>query len=371
MEEHTQSIDNVAISKWKVFLLYCIVSFFLIFEMAIQVSPSVMATQLMHDLNIGAFGLGLMSGIYFYTYAGMQIPTGLLFDRYNPRVIITLSILICSLGTLIFSFANNIYVGSLARLLMGTGSAFAFVAVLVVTADLFKAKFFATMTGITQMLGALGAILGQMPISALVNVIGWRETLLVITFVGLILSAIVWSLLRYNKNPASAHKHETPNIRISIKKIISQPQTWFIAAYSCLLWAPMSSFASLWGVAYLSNVNHFNQNTSAFLCSLMWFGLAIGSPLIGIISTMLNNRVLPLIVSSSIGITSFGLLLHFHFSQTAVGVLLFFAGVACTGQVLCFALVKDNNDSSIRGTAIAFNNMAVVVSGAFFQPIIF
>jgi sugar phosphate permease len=132
----------------------------------------------------------------------------------------------------------------------------------------------------------------------------------------------------------------------------------------------MSSFASLWGVPYLTTVNHFTQNTAAFLCSLMWLGLALGSPIVGIVSTVLNNRVLPLIVTSSMGITAFGLLLHFNFSQTAVGVLLFFAGVACTGQVLCFTLVKDNNHQSIRGTAIAFNNMAVVISGALFQPII-
>lgn len=370
MEVHTHSVSDVTISKWKIVLIYCIVSFFLVFEMAIQVSPSVMSTQLMRDLNIGAFGLGLMSGIYFYTYAGMQIPTGLLFDRYNPRVIITLSILICTLGTLLFSFANNAIIAALARLLMGSGSAFAFVAVLVVTADLFKSKYFATITGITQMLGALGAILGQMPVSALVNAIGWRKTLLVISAIGIVLAVIVWTLLKYEKHRSHHHSNKSLDIKSSLKKIISQPQTWYLAVYSCLLWAPMSSFASLWGVPYLTAVNHFTQNNSAFLCSLMWLGLALGSPLLGIIATLLNNRVLPLIVTSSMGITAFGLLLHFHFSQTAVGVLLFFAGMACTGQALCFTLVKDNNDISVRGTAIAFNNMAVVLSGAIFQPII-
>ncbi len=370
MEVHANLVSDVTISKWKILLIYCIVSFFLIFEMAIQVSPSVMSTQLMHDLNIGAFGLGLMSGIYFYTYAGMQIPTGLLFDRYNPRIIITLSILICTLGTLIFSFANNIYIGAIARLLMGSGSAFAFVAVLVVSADLFKSTYFATMTGITQMLGAMGAILGQMPVSTLVNTIGWRETLLIISAIGIVLSIIVWTLLKYEKHQPTRNVNRSSNISLSLKQIITQPQTWYLAAYSCLLWAPMSSFASLWGIPYLTTVNHFNPTTAAFLCSLMWFGLAIGSPILGIISTLLNNRVLPLIVTSSMGITAFGLLLHFNFSQTAVGILLFFAGIACTGQTLCFTLAKDNNHSAVRGTAIAFNNMAVVVSGALFQPII-
>src|SRR6478752_2079582 len=145
----TQAIVKNTISNGKAIFLYSLVSFFLFFEMAIQVSPSVMAPELMNDLNIGTFGLGIMSGIYFYTYTAMQIPSGMLFDQHNPRTIITLSILTCVIGTLLFALSQNIYMGCLARLLMGSGSAFAFVSVLVVTADLFKSRYFATITGIT------------------------------------------------------------------------------------------------------------------------------------------------------------------------------------------------------------------------------
>jgi MFS family permease len=359
------------ISSWKAVSLYCIVSFFLFFEMAIQVSPSVMATQLMQDLNIGAFGLGIMSGVYFYTYTAMQIPSGLLFDRYNPRLIITLSILACALGTLLFSLATNVYVGCLARLLMGTGSAFAFVSVLVVTADLFKSKYFATITGITQTLAALGAMTGQMPISKLVSVIGWRDTLLVLFVVGIVLAIVVWTLLKYQRNThAVGHLSPETSTKTNLKNIVSHSQTWYIALYSCLLWAPMSSFASLWGVPFLTQVNHLDPTSAAFLCSLMWLGLAVASPLLGMISTAANNRVLSLAVSALIGVVSFALVLEFSFSNTVLGLLLFLAGAACSGQALSFTVVKENNPSSIRGTAIAFNNMAVVISGAVFQPVI-
>lgn len=367
MNKNIEGKFNTTITKWKMLFIYFIVSFFLIFEMAIQVSPSVMSNQLMHDLNLGAFGLGLMSGIYFYTYAGMQIPSGILFDRFNPRIIITLSIIVCSIGALLFSFANNIYIGSLARLLMGTGSAFAFVSVLVVTADLFKSKYFAMMTGITQMLGGFGAMLGQLPISRLVEIVGWRTTMGLFALVGVLLAIIVWTTIKYEKS----HHQEFKKFHFltNLKQIFSQQQTWYIAIYSCLLWAPMSSFASLWGVPYLITVNHISPSAAAFLCSLMWLGLALGSPILGVISTLLNNRVLPLIVTSSIGVTVFGLLLHFNFTQTSLGILLFLAGVSCTGQALCFALAKDNNRKDVRGTAMAFNNMAVVISGALFQPV--
>jgi len=365
------SILQAQFSNWKAILLYSVVSFFLFFEMAVQVSPSVMATQLMHDLNIGAFGLGVMSGVYFYTYTAMQIPSGVLFDRYNPRTIITLSILVCTIGTLLFSLANNIYLGSIARLLMGSGSAFAFVAVLVVTADLFKAKYFAMMTGITQMLAAFGAMAGQMPISVLLTYVGWRYTLWILVVIGIVLAIVVWTLLKYERGRGAAHPVEDrADIKTSLKKIISDRQTWYIALYACLLWTPMSSFASLWGVPFLISADHLGQTTAAFLCSFMWLGLALASPLLGIFSTAINNRVFPLFVSALIGAIAFGMILECHLSLITLGVLLFFAGAACSGQALSFTLVKENNSSAVKATAIAFNNMAVVISGAVFQPLI-
>lgn len=361
-------MTSVSVSNVKAVLLYSIVSFFLFFEMAVQVSPSVMSFQLMQDLHISVFGLGIMSGIYFYSYAAMQIPSGILFDRYPPRLIITTSILICALGTLLFSFAPNIYIGALARLLMGCGSAFAFVSVLVVTADLFSAKYFATMTGITQMLAAFGAMMGQMPLSVLVDHVGWRQTLFILFVIGVILAAAVWTLLNYQKASFSPSKNNT--VKNNLLAIMRNNQTWFIAVYACLLWVPMSSFASLWGVPFLIKVLGLTTTTAAFLCSMMWLGLALASPLLGLIATKINNLRLPLIVSALVGAIAFGLVLYFHFSVMLLGTFLFLAGAACSGQALSFTLIKENNGEDRRATAIAFNNMAVVISGAVFQPVI-
>ncbi len=116
---------------YKALTIYIAVSLFLFFEMAVQVSPSVMAQDLMHDLNISALSLGIMSSVYFYTYTAMQIPSGLLFDRYNPGKIIFLAIMVCAIGSLLFGYANSFYLACAARLLMSVGSAFAFVSVLV------------------------------------------------------------------------------------------------------------------------------------------------------------------------------------------------------------------------------------------------
>ncbi len=353
-------------SRSKAVFSYLIVALFLFFEMGVQVSPSVMTGQLEKAMSIGSFGLGLMSGFYFYTYTLMQIPSGMIFDRLQPRYVISTAILICSLGCLAFGLSNNIITGSIGRMLMGFGSAFAFVAVLVVTADLFPKKYFAFITGITQMLAAFGAMAGQIPLSYTVIHLGWKTTMFVLSGIGLALAIIVWLILNYKKENFA---YENYKEKLSFTNIIGNRQTWLIALYSCLLWAPMSGFASLWGVPFLEHAYNYSKPEAALISSMMWLGLALASPILGYLSTEFKTRNWPLRLSALIGFIAFGIFLEFQLSSTTLLMaLVFIAGAACSGQALAFTVVKEINSPKQRATAIAFNNMAVVISGAIFQP---
>ena len=358
-------------SKTKAIFLYMLVSLFLIFEMAVQVSPSIMTNSLMQDLNIGTFGLGIMSGFYFYTYTIFQAPSGMLLDRCAPRKIITLAILTCAIGSALFGVATNIYIGSIARLLLGAGSAFAFVSVLITAADLFENKHFAFFAGLTQALAALGAMSGQVPLSHLVDSLGWRHTLFLLAIIGFMLALLVWIFLDYERHNLM-HKDTSPhNAWKSLQDILSNKQTWVIAIYACLSWAPLSGFASLWAVPYFINVYQLTPPTAATLVAFMWLGVVAGSPLLGWWSTYLGQRRLPLWVSECIGFFAFFIILFYiHTPIWITGVLIFVAGGATAGQVLTFSVVRELNHPKQRATALAVNNMAVVISGAIFQPLI-
>ena len=103
----------------------------------------------------------------------------------------------------------------------------------------------------------------------------------------------------------------------------------------------------------------------------MWLGLATASPLLGWVSTATKSRKWPLALSALVGSIVFASLLIFPIhSISLVGFLVFVAGMACSGQALSFTTVKEINSARQRATAIAFNNMAVVISGAIFQPIL-
>lgn len=361
---------NYRMKLLKHIFIFVLTASFLFYEMAVQVSPGIMTHQLMRDLGISAYGLGIMSGFYFYTYTLMQIPAGLIFDRFHVRHVIVLPLLVCALGAYLFSLTLDIYLGSFARLAMGAGSAFAFIGVLVVAGDIFPKRYFGMLAGCTQLLAAFGAIAGQMPLVTLIQEHGWRNAMDLLSLIGLCLAAMIWVFVRYKADPATYPDRQF-TLRESFTHIARNPQTWVTALYAFCMWAPMAGFASLWGVPFLESRFHLTPTAAAEANACMWLGIAIGSPIIGFVSDAIRKRRVLLFCCALVGLVSFScLLLIPHLALPAIASLLLVAGAACAGQALSFAVVRENNCDENLAAAIGFNNMAVVISGAVFQPLI-
>lgn len=354
----------------KPILIFTLIAGFLAYEMAIQVSPAIITKQLMAELHLDALGLGIMAGCYYYTYTFMQVPAGLLLDRYPIAKIMILPILACSIGVILFGLGNTVIHASFARMLMGAGSAFAFIAVLVVAADIFPARHFALLAGLTQLLAALGAMVGGWPLVPLFAQAGWRTGMICLGVVGIVLAIMIKLWVKYPK-PTRIQYRESIKLTDSLKTILSNPQTWYLAVYACLLWAPMAAFASLWGIPYLQTAYSLSDSSAAGLNSLLWIGIALGSPLLGWWSDNIRKRKLPLACASAVGLNCMAAMIYFeHLPLWLLGILLFLIGMACSGQALSFALVKENNLPKNNAAAIGFNNMAVVIAGAIFQPVV-
>ena len=168
------------------------------------------------------------------------------------------------------------------------------------------------------------------------------------------------------------HTHTEPRESelTRLKRVGSQSQTWWIALYSFTSWAPITAFAALWGIPFLVALYGLSTTAASTACSMIWIGIGVGSPLIGWWSDRINRRCLPLIVASVIGCASLFIAIYGHVPLPMMYLLLFFFGVAASGQSLSFGLVKDQSHPKVVGTAIGLNNMAVVAGGALFQPLI-
>ena len=352
----------------KSIFLFTLAALFLFFEMGLQVSPGIMTHDLMRSLDIDIFWLGITSGAYFITYTLMQIPAGLIYDRFSARHVILLPLLICIIGGFLFAMAPNFYLAACARIFMGFGSAFAFIGVLVVASYVFPERYFALSAGVAQMLAAMGAMCGTMPLIPLIANFGWRGTMFIISGLGFILLIVMWFFLKLPNKQTITVPLKSFTIFMAIAR---QSQSWLIAIYACLLWMPMAVVASLYGVPFVQKYFNVSFADSAIIITFMWIGIAIGSPIAGFVTDKTRKLKSALVITAAVGAVAFFLILFANIGNVGLLILLFFAaGSACAGQVLSFSLVSKNNKAEHRATAIGFNNMAVVISGFIFQPLV-
>lgn len=353
-------------------LIYALAVLFLFYEMGLQVSPSVMAFQLMRNFQIDAAGLGIMAGFYFYSYSFMQVPAGLLYDRYGARLLITIAVLVCAIGALFFGNTTTVFWATFGRLLMGFGSAFAFTGVLIIAALWFHPHRFALLVGIAQLFASLGAMGGAFPLSIAVCSFGWRQVIVALGLIGLILTLLCWLIIRdHPEEKCSPNIFKTPKIFESLKEVFSKSQNWWIVLYAFTSWAPIATFAALWGVPFLVTRFSISNQLAASAVSAVWIGLAVISPFIGWLSDRFQNRTRIMRITSLIGIAaSLYSLYAINTPFWSLYISLFFFGIASAGQILTFALIKDQNRPTVIATALGFTNMAVVLGGAIFQPLV-
>lgn len=353
-------------------LIWSLAAFFLFYKYVIEVSPNVMTGDLMRAFSLTGAELGNLAACYFYAYTLMQIPVGLLIDRFGPRRVTTIAIMACALGALIFSQAGSLMTAGIGRFLIGMGAAFAAINCLKLTALWFPLNRFAFMAGLMMTLGMLGAAGGQAPLSGFISYMGWREALFNIAIGGFVLSFLFWLLVR-DKSPYHReiyHTFDPKEFLSGCKKILRNPQTWLLSIYSGLAFAPVSIFGGLWGVSYLKQAFQLSQIHAAHAISMIFIGFAVGAPLAGWFSDWLGNRRQVMLWGTFAGFVTICAILYLPgLTFMSVSVLFFIFGFSISCFLLCFTMICEINPPIVAGTAIGFMNTFNGFFGAFSDPL--
>ncbi len=354
---------------WVGLFSYLIAALFLLYEMGVQVSPSVMVHPMMRDLGIDAAIVGMLSSTYFYSYTLMQIPAGLLFDRVPAKYILLCAISSCALGIFMFSVVQSVLLLAVARFLTGLGSSCAFVGVLVVAARWFPRRYFAFLVGVAQFLAAVGALGGELPLSVLVNDVGWRQAAVYLSVLGVALFLLVWLVMRRHDSEKVSESFAWDRLFTSVKRVVRNQRLWWIALYAFCSWTAMAVFASLWGVPYLMQRFAVGSTSASYIAGVIWIALAIVSPCLGwAVQRVCIHRLLRW--TAAIGCVSMTAMLYWpNLSYAGAVVAAVGVGAAAGGQILTFDLLREVQGQDDLGIAVGFNNMALVASGALLQPI--
>lgn len=337
-----------------------------------RVAPSVMVDELMTDFAVNAAVLGNLSAFYFYAYASLQLPIGVMVDHWGARRMLVGAALLCGLGSLIFAKADSLTMAYVGRLLIGAGAGFTWVGTLKLASQWLPPKRFALVTGMTLMSGMIGAVAGQAPLAAAVAAFGWRGTLSAAAFVAFGIAVLIWLIVR--DKPSSVQKEvgtQTAGLLHGLKLTMKNPQSWYAAVYGGTMTACILAFAGLWGVPYLMQVYGLERLAAAASTSLMLIGWGIGAPLAGWVSDHLGTRRLPMLISALSVLIILSIYIYVpDLPLEVTRTLLFLHGIFNGGMIVCFAAAREHNRPETAGASLGFVNTMVMASGAIFQPLI-
>ncbi len=354
----------------------CVVLFFAaifyFYEFWLQVSPGVIAPDIMQHYGVSGAELAYLATFYFVGYAGMQLPAGMLFDKLGPRKLLALASICCAIGTLVFATAAYFQWLLFARFITGLGSSFAFLGALVLAANWFPTKRFAMLNGFVITLGMLGAVFGEKPLALMVEALGWQRSMLDLGIAGLVLAVVLFLVVRDRpKGMRDIHIPVTgKELWRSILIIIKSPKSWLVALYGALMYGPTPAFA-FWGVYFMMLAHHLARPDAAELISFIFYGWAVGGPLFGAFSDKVGRRKTPLVISA-IGAIIFILPVIYSPISTKwiLGSCMFIFGFFSSGFLPSYALIREINHPKICGSVMGFMNTVNNIGGALLPPFI-
>jgi sugar phosphate permease len=374
-----EAMQNVLRYRWLIFWILALGYVLVYFH---RLCPAVVAEDMRRDLSAGGGLLGLLGSAYFYPYALMQLPAGLLSDSWGPRKTISLFFGVAFAGSVVLGLAPNVYAAIVGRTIVGVGVAMLFVPTLKVLAEWFRVKEFAMMTGILMAMGGIGSYSAATPLAYISNWIGWRQSFVLVGIFTLVLGVLVWAFVRDRPadkgwpalTESSGPAAESIPLIQGVKMVLSQPRFWPLSSWFFFTCAIFFSFIGLWGGPFLMQIYGLSKAQAGHILSMAAIGMIGGSPLLSYLSNNLFKARKPVLILTSLFICTTTGILYF-FIQSIPVVMLYliclgigiFAGAAVT---IGFTTNKELFPVSIAGTATGLVNFFPFLGGAIFQVIL-
>ncbi len=360
--------------KLGLFMWFLAVLFFF-YEYFLRAFVGTLATQIIPDLSISPEQLAWIGSGYYIAYAIMQLPVGILVDRFGSRLLLTLACFICAVAAFWFGFVQGFLGAFASRFLMGLGSAFGFIGLLAIALNWFPKKHFAFMTGLSQFLGVIGPMCAGAPLVLLMQIYdnNWRLLLMGTGVIGLVIAVLLGIFLRNKpkRTRRSVIYVENPQpLKQKLRLLIKTPQAWATMLFASTNYASVPLLGAFWGTSYMQE-RGYTQSEAALIASMVWLGLAIGCPMAGRISDRIKRRKTCLCVLSAIGLFASIAVIYLPIdSKTLLCALFFLIGLAGAGQSVSFATISEQVSSKLKVTVLGFNNLGIITFAAVIPPIV-
>lgn len=344
------------------FFLLSLGVIFYSYEYILRVMPGAMVDNIADFQHLGADQISQFSFFYYIGYTLMQIPVGLLLDRFNEKTLMIVACLLCAVGNFLFLQLDIAFIASLGRVLIGIGSSFAFIGVLQIANHRFSKDNFPLATGIIVALAMMSGFVGDQLLIRIFSRLGFSTTLY-----GFIAFAFILALLFYLFTPNSVqqYKRNSSHVIDDLRQLVNNRDIIFNALCGGLLYMPLAVFAELWGIRFFHHHTHLTLAEATNMNTLLFLGWTIGAPLLGWVAGKKNIRHTMKIACCFSMIFVLSIVFYQGNNILLISFLVFFFGFCSAAQILVIPRARDLCEQALQATGMALTNSIVMLTASF------
>ncbi|MFC3908184.1 MFS transporter [Legionella dresdenensis] len=349
-------------------LVWFICALFFMYEFLLRTVVGTFQAQLMSDLRLTTMTFSLLSTTgYSVIYGVMQIPVGIIATRFGLKKALLTALIFCACSTMGMASSHDFSAAMCFRILMGLGSSFGFICLLIAVYDWMPRKNIALFIGISQFIGTLGPMLAAGPLTSLSQnaMIGWRSIFLSMAIIGFIIAALTLVFVENNRNTQEKFIILARHSKLSenLLTLLSQKQVWYIALYSSCIYFAIEYFSENIGVEFLIKKG-FSPAFSSYMITLAWLGYALGCPLLGFVSDKIQRRKPVMLTTALISLLALSGIIYFPVGKFLIGLCFLCLGLSASGQSIGFAAIAEQCKKNLLAIGLAFNNamIAIIIS---------
>ncbi|HJO93717.1 MAG TPA: MFS transporter [Victivallales bacterium] len=372
------SLKHLMYYSW---LIWGIAAAFAIFQQYTVSVFGLFSSQFSTMLSVSKIDISFMSASFFIAFSLMQIPAGLLLDRYSIKVIYRSSIIISLIGLLVFYFIPYYIPTLISVYIMGLGMSISFVGGIMLIIRWFPSNRFALMVGLLGGAQYFGVALISILSVYIVNHYNIYYLLALLITVNIILLIFIFIFIKPTQADSLRNyssKKVYPNIFTSLKGAILIKDSWYVGIYNSCLLGTAIAFSTFWNFSYQKQFDNTATNIT-IINSMILIGLALGNPFAGWLSDKIKSRIKPARLFAVLSLLCLLIILSGIIPTSIIYIIMFLYGFFSNTSAISFAYAKEHTSFQYHGTVCGLLNticfivvtLLQIIPGIFYEKLNF
>jgi MFS family permease len=350
-------------------LVWVLATTFVVWLFAIQTGYAVVSPDIQQSAGLTLAEVGLAATVYTWAFAVAQFFSGALLDRFGSRPLLAIAVVLVTIGAFLYAASTSFATLAFAQLVLALGASFGFVGAGYLGGKWFAAARYGIMFGLVQSFASLGSAVGQPAILAALQAVSWQQLLLAFGSFGVLLVVLFLAFVRDPvlapaRGGGRARRGAAGHILRDLARCFRDSRVWIAVAIGATSFGTMLAVGTLWGPRIMA-ARGADPEFATVLTAAAWLGLAVGAPLVNVVSNRWMSRKWPAAISLVLQAVAISIVIYLPAAGNgAVLVAMFAMGLFSGAQMLGFTIAGESVDRRLIGSSAAIvNGFCFIVAG--------